>query len=236
MPSIGSSVGEGRGRAQRARVWGWVLVCSQMCEFPRPEQACNCSTSPIYTHADTTQRVKDWWGRGGVHSSWDGVSTCVPGVRVVPSGDPPPTSLCNLCSHQPILPYLLHTRQYTDTPQRVRGWWNRGGFTVHGTGFRPASLESGLFLKGTPRRLHCVTFAPTSQFSPYLLHTRQYTDRVNPSVRASKVRGRVGAHARIGSDRWGRCMARLSVHASEVRGRVHTRASEVTGGVGAWPG
>jgi len=114
MPSIGSSVGKGRGRAQRARVWSWVRVRSQMCEFPRPEQACNCSTSPIYTH--------------------------------------------------------------TDTPQRVRGRWGRGGVTVHGTGFQPASLESGLFLKGTPRRLHCVTFAPTSQFSPYLLHTRQYTD------------------------------------------------------------
>ena len=53
------------------------------------------------------------------------------------------------------------------------------------------------------------------------------------SVRASEVRGRVGAHARIGSDRWGRCMARLSVRASEA-GSVHTRASEVMrGGVGA---
>ena len=39
------------------------------------------------------------------------------------------------------------------------------GFTVHGTGFRPASLESGLFLQGTPRRLHCVTFSPTEPHS-----------------------------------------------------------------------
>jgi len=44
------------------------------------------------------------------------------------------------------------------------------GVTVHGTGFRPASLESGLFLEGAPRRLHCVTFAPTSQFSPIYTH------------------------------------------------------------------
>jgi len=44
------------------------------------------------------------------------------------------------------------------------------------------------------------------------------------SVRASEVRGRVGAHARIGSNRWGRCMARLSVRASEVRGRVGAHA------------
>jgi len=64
--------------------------------------------SPYLLHTrqytDTPQRVRGWWEKGGVHSSWDGVLTCVPGVRVVPSGDPPPTSLCNLRSHQPILP------------------------------------------------------------------------------------------------------------------------------------
>jgi len=210
MPSIGSSVGEGRGRAQRARVWGWVRVRSQMCEFPRPEQACNCSTSPIYTHTDTPQRVRGWWGRGsqfmgrgfrpaslesglflegaprrlhcvtfaptsqfspylhtrdstqihhseyevggrgGVHSLWDGVSTCVPGVRVVPSGDPPPTSLCNLRSHQPILPLYTHTRQYTDTPQRVRGWWEKGGSQFMGRGFDLRPWSQGCSFRGPP--------------------------------------------------------------------------------------
>ena len=105
--------------------FGFVVKC---VSFPRPEQACNCSTSPIYTH--------------------------------------------------------------TDTPQRVRGWWGRG-VTVHGTGFPPASLESGLFLQGSPRRLHSVTFAPTSQFSPYL-HTRDSTQIHHSEY---EVGGRGGVHS-----------------------------------------
>ena len=173
MPSIGSSVGEGRGRAQRARVWGWVLVCSQICEFPRPEQACNCSTSPIYTHTDTPQRVRGWWGRGSQFMG-RGFRPASLESGLFLKGTPRRLRCVAFAPTSQFSPYL-HTRDSTQihhSEYEVGG--RRGGVTVHGTGFRPASLESGLFLQGTPRRLHCVTFAPTSQFSPYI-HTRGST-------------------------------------------------------------